>query len=394
MAGRGLKSCLQADFLRKIHPTVLLELLLRSLEPLAEKGFQFPADHDDKIDHKTLSGILAEPNDKLSALVEAIYLIANVGIDERFDELLEVATSLPVDVSGLRVTAPDLAARVYLVAPEALERMERANSFRRRRKFESFVAREPDKAIQIEHLSTDMSAIESDLRHRFHGMKRGRRCTVTRKDCPGEIRFLIQRGDPYTRQPSCDDVSSGSVFYRPERTDFVILDVINNELRVNGRDIAVVKLYVSVFCEHLFGDKERFVYSEKYTLEPLKERGSASLECSDIEGMESVTLIELEYRWPGPLNHCDKSQAADVLHALSRRWRVITGTAQFLMAKFSVKLTGEKAQRTVKIKPRNVAEYSHGEEGLIVEEWMRQRGFVLIGSAAKNAKTDAAVAGD
>jgi hypothetical protein len=26
--------------------------------------------------------------------------------------------------------------------------------------------------------------------------------------------------------------------------------------------------------------------------------------------------------------------------------------------------------------PRNVTEYSHGEEGLIIEEWMRQRGFV------------------
>jgi len=64
------------------------------------------------------------------------------------------------------------------------------------------------------------------------------------------------------------------------------------------------------------------------------------------------------------------------------------------MARFSIKLQDEKKRRSVKIVPRNVAEYSRGEEGLIIEQWLRQRGFVLIGRAAKDAEVNTAVAGD
>jgi hypothetical protein len=265
---RNLKSCLEADFLRKLDGTVLLKILSPSLDVLKEKGFQFPQESATDIDYKLLGGILAEPSEKLNALVEAIYLIANMGNDELFDELLEVAAGNSVDVSNLQVTAADLAARIYLIAPQELEKMERANSFQRRRRFESFVARDGTPPVQVDRLPNDMSAIEADLRTKFVKKKLGRKCTVTRKDCPGEIRFLIQRGEPYTRQPSCDDVNSGATFYRPERTDFTIVDLINNELRINAKGITVVKLYREVFCQHLFGDKDRFVYADKYTLEP------------------------------------------------------------------------------------------------------------------------------
>ncbi len=271
--------------------------------------------------------------------------------------------------------------------------MERANSFQRRRRFESFVARDGAPAVQVEQLLNDTSAIEADLRTKFVEKKLGRKCTVTRRDCPGEIRFLIQRGEPYTRQPSCDDVNSGATFYRPERTDFVIVDVINNELRINAKGITVVKLYREVFCQHLFGDKDRFVYADKYTLEPLKTKGKAALECSDIEGVKSVSLTELEYRWPGPFDHRDTSRATDVLRALSRRWSSIK-CADFVTAKFKVDLVDEERPRFVKIIARNTTDSSRGEEALIIEEWLRQRGFILIESTTKDAKSNATVPGD
>jgi len=392
LARRNLKSCLEADFLRKLQAKVLLEILLPTRDALTEKGFLCPPDGATKLDHKVLAGILAEPSDKLAELVEAIYLIANVGADERFDELHGAAQVLGVDTSDLKLTAPDLAARIYLKSPQTLERMERASSYERRRKFESFVTCTPAQPIDVAALPADLTSLEVELRERFGNMKRGRRCTVTRKDGPGEIRFVIQHGDPYTRQPSCNDESSGAVVYRPERTDFVILDLDNNELRISAKGIAVVKMFLEEFCKHLFGDKERFIYTEKYTLTPLKEKGKASLSCHDIEGMESVLLTQLEYRWPGTLDHRDNTRAKDVLGALAHRWRLIK-EADFVMAKFSVKLTGEKTKRSVKIAPRNVAEFTRGEEGLIIEEWLRKRGFVLIG-VATDADTDAAVAGD
>jgi hypothetical protein len=394
MGRSSSKSFLQLDLFKRIDSKVFLTLLLRFDSVLVHRGFKFPANHGDALDYRALASILAEPDEKTNDLVEALYLIANLGIDERFDELLEITNQNSVDVSDLRVTAPDLATRIYLAAPQALERMERGDSFHQRRKFESFIARDPTAVILRDKLSGDISGIETDLREWLVSKKRGRRCTVTRIDCPGEVRFLIQHGDPFTRQPSCDDSNSKSVIYRPERTDFVILDLINNEMRVNAKHIAEVKLYREVFCRRLFHDDNRFVYSEKYTLTPLREQGKASLECRDIDGMESVILKELEYRWPGPFDHRDRSRASDVLQALSFRWRSIRGSADFLMARFSIKLQDEKKRRSVKIVPRNVAEYSRGEEGLIIEQWLRQRGFVLIGRAAKDAEVNTAVAGD
>ena len=38
---------------------------------------------------------------------------------------------------------------------------------------------------------------------------------------------------------------------------------------------------------HLFGDENRFVFIEKYTLEPLRKDGVGALNCRDVEGIES-----------------------------------------------------------------------------------------------------------
>ena len=389
MARRNLKSCLEADFLKKLKGTILLKILTPFRSPLKEKGFQFPDVETGKIEYPVLAGILAEPGEQLVALVEAIYLIANVGIDERFDELLAASKTLKISIPDAKITAPDLAALVYLKSPQTLERLERASLYERRRKFECFVAREREKPIDAAKLPKTLAPLEDDLRERFRKLKRGRRCTITRTDGDGEIRYLIQRGDPYTRQPSCDDENSGAAVYRPERTDFVILDLVNNELRINARGIAVVEMYLEVFCAHLFGDKNRFIYARKYTLAPLKEMGRASLVCSDIEGMQSVKLVQLEYRWPGFLDHRDNTRATNVFSALAPRWKAIR-EAVFLMAKFKIKLTGEKTWRSVRIVPDNTAEFTHGDEGLIVEDWLRLRGFVLLGAATNEEADDAA----
>jgi hypothetical protein len=63
------------------------------------------------------------------------------------------------------------------------------------------------------------------------------------------------------------------------------------------------------------------------------------------------------------------------------------------MAKFSVKLRGERDPRSLRIKPRNIAEYSHGDEGEMIEEWMRHRGFIRIGAAAVDEEAGTLVEG-
>jgi hypothetical protein len=215
---------------------------------------------------------------------------------------------------------------------------------------------------------------------------------VIRKDAPGEVRFLVQHGQPCKREPSRRGGESTCTFFRPERTDVVIYDLVNNELRVNAGSLAELKLYRARFGQHLFSDEAKFVYAEKYTLEPLKE-GEGALSCRDIAGMEQVCLREIEYEWPGGLDHFERHKADDAFQALALLHRSIEREADIRMAKFAVKFEGERRARTVTIRPRNRAEYGRGEQALIIEEWLRARGFVLVGSAAEYAEAEPSMAG-
>jgi hypothetical protein len=388
MARRFQKSFTEPDLLKALQRPVLLLIVRPAAEVLAEKGFTLP-EANESLDYRALAASLAEPDSRINDLAEALFLIRNVGVDERFDELREVAGNLNVRIDPLDSVA-DIAARIYLAEPQALIRLDRANLYRRRRRFESFVTRD---ACQLspEQMLTDVSGLEGELSDWFVSTKRGRRCTVTRIACPGELRFLVQHGEPYTRRASCDDDHSGAVFYRPEQTDFVAFDFTYNELRINARHIREVKVYRRLFSLHLFDDEGFLVYAEKYTLEPLRSHGRAALEWRDIDGVEEVALEELECFWPGPYSHRDRTYATDVLAALSHRWRSVRATAELRMAKFGIKLRGERDPRSLRIKPRNVAEYSHGEEGEVIEEWMRHRGFIRIGAAAIDDETEAFV---
>ena len=187
----------------------------------------------------------------------------------------------------------------------------------------------------------DLSPLEEDLDAWFKSKKRGVGTRIIGNDAPGEVRFLVQHGQPYKREPSRKGRQSICTFFRPERTGLVIIDAVNNELRVNTSSLAEIKLYRRMFGKHLFGDEEKFVYAEKYTLDPLK-----------------------------------------VFMALALQERGIEREAKIRRAKFKVKLEGQKRERSVVIRPWNVADYGRGEAALIIEEWLRARGFVLVGSEA------------
>jgi hypothetical protein len=169
---------------------------------------------------------------------------------------------------------------------------------------------------------------------------------------------------------------------------------VHNELRINAGTIGDLKEYRAQFGTQLFGDEGKFVFAEKYTLEPLKTDGLAALNCRDIPGMDSVKLREIEYAWGGAFEHVEIHRAENLFHALELIQRSIETEAQIRKAVFKVKLDGEKKPRTVTIKAGNKSGYNRGEEAMIIEEWLRARGFVLTEEGAVDAQADAALAGD
>jgi hypothetical protein len=376
------KSFAQPDLLKTIQPANLIRLLQPCKDFLETRGLSWPCEDGSEIDYLKLAGILAEPDEWMdSQAVEGLHVIGNLGTDQNFDELLDIARRNFID-ADMEATAADLAARIWLEAPQALEMKERQAGSQRRRKFESFRARDPQEVLPAEQLPIQFDELEADLEGWFMSRKRGVGCRVIRTDLPGEIRFLVQHGQPCKREPSRKGPQSTCTFFRPEKTDLVIYDALHNELRISTSTIGELRLYREKFGKHVFGDTEKFVYTQKYTLAPLKTEGASSLQCRDVGGIEWVRLTELEYAWPCALDHTERHKANDVFKALEMRRRGIETQAKLLHARFAVKLAGEINPRPVSIQPPNVAEYGRGEEAAVIEQWLRAREFILVGSVA------------
>ena len=384
----------QPDFLKTIQPRNLIRILEPSREYLETRGLALPRADESEIDYLKLAGILAEPDEWMEAhVVEGLHIVGNLGTDENFDQLLDIARRnfIEVDVES---TAADLAAVIWLEAPQALELKEREVGSHRRRRFESFRARNPEDVLPAGRLPLQFDELEADLEGWFMSKKRGVGCRVIRADLPGEIRFLVQHGQPFKREPSRKGPQSTSTFFRPEKTDLVIYDALHNELRISTSTIGELRLYREKFGKHIFGDPEKFVYTQKYTLGPLKTEGVTSLKCRDVGGIDWVRLTEIEYRWPCAFDYTERHKASDVFKALEMKRRGIEAGAELLQARFTMKLAGETNPRPVLIRPPNIAEYGRGEEAAAIEQWLRVRGFVLVGSVAddENAQSFMAVA--
>ncbi len=249
-------------------------------------------------------------------LVEALHLISELGTDEYFDDLLQLAAEADLEVAD-EMTASDLAARIWLQAPRLLERRDREGLFDRRKSFDSFRASDPELAIAVHEIPADLSGLETELGNYFKEKKKGKGCRVIPRYAPAEVRFLVQHGQPCRREPSRKGAQSTCTFFRPERTDVVVLDLIHRELRMNAASAPDLRKYRELFGQHLFGNPQTFVYAEKYTLEPLRAHGEDSLRCRDVEGVDSVRVTQMDFDFGGAFENVVTERAHDVFKAMA-----------------------------------------------------------------------------
>jgi hypothetical protein len=373
------KTFAQPDLLKSIHPKTLIRLLEPCRGLLESRGLSLPREAGSELDYLGIDGVLASPGEWMDAhVVEGLHAIGSLGTNENFDDLLAIARRHSIDV-GMDATAADLAARIWLEAPHALQGKERETGWQRGREFESFRAREPRNVLP-EQCPIEFGTLEAALEAWFVAEKRGAGCRVTRIDSAGEIRFMVQHGRMCKRVPSRKGSQSAFILFRPEQTDLVIYDLHNNELRISAGPVGQMRLYREMFGKHLFGDAGMFVYAHKYTLTPLQTLGSAALYSRDVAGVEWVRLTEIEYAC-STFDYTERHKAEDVFQAMALTGRGIETGAQLQHACFAVKLAGETNPRPLAIRPPNVAEYGRGEEAAVIERWLRARGFVLTGSA-------------
>ncbi len=371
------------DMLRQFEPSILLRIVQTAEGFFTSKAFAIPPPNNgDEIDYDALAGILADPDGEMpSDLVDGLYLISELGNEACFDDLLQVAGEADIPV-GEEVTPQDLAALIWLTRPRLLQQKAQESNFERRKTFESFAPADPAMVIDPAELPQDLGDLEAALREYFRGKKKGRRCRVFRKNTPDAIHFYVQHGQACRREPSVKGEESTCTFFRPERTDVVILDTANPELRINSASAPDMRKYRELFGLHLFGSAETFRYADKYNLEQLRKLGQASLECSDFADLESAHLTELEMDWGGALNNKSIEKADDVFTALEIRHAAIPDQPALKRAKIKVKLKGVKKPRVLSLVAGNKSGYPRGEEAAIFEEWLRAREFIVYGKRA------------
>lgn len=315
------------------------------------------------------------------------------------EDLLEEMGLLPEkDRIGLdgesELTPADVAVRVWLKAPDLLERLHAEQFVGERKSFEYYRSAKPPSGPFIPPSQAVTKALEKDLGEWFASKKKGDVVRVFAYPKSGEVWFLIRHGNTFRRESAVKSGQSASVFFRPETHDVLVYNEVIGELGINADSKGEKEIYRRMLGRHLFGGEDHFPSTNnKYTLAPLKDDGPASLVCSDVEGIDWIRLREVSYFWGGAQGEIEIRRAGDIFEALKARDKRIPDKARIIGAKFQVKFSDSKTPRSVGIRPTNVAKFTRDDDGRLVEEWLGKRGFSKTRSTEPDEAVPAAVAG-
>ncbi|MCI0341372.1 MAG: hypothetical protein L0216_09535 [Planctomycetales bacterium] len=371
----------------------------RVAEPLAPYGNSPAAAAErDGLDYEVLAGVLLAPDDDTPpALVDQLYMIHEMATDEGMQVLLDANDTLPekdrINFNGASDLSPaDVAILVSLKAPEILERKHAEQFVGERKSFEYYLSSETPTGAFKSPLRAKVEALEQELGQWFASKKKGDLVRVFVYAKPDEVWFLVRHGDAFRREGAVKSGQSTSVFYRPEKHDLLVYNPAIGEMRINAGSKGEKELYRRSFGKHLFSGEDHFPSSNrKYTLDPLKADGANSIVCTDVNGIDSIQLTEVTYFWGGAQNEIEVRRAGDVFAALKERDRKIPNT-RIIGARFRMKFSDSKTPRSVNLRPPNVAKFTRDDDGKLVEEWLKKRGFSSTKRQEANAEDRAPVA--
>jgi hypothetical protein len=210
----------------------------------------------------------------------------------------------------------------------------------------------------------------------FSRKRRGRTVKVVVFEEPDEYCFMLRKGEPLTRDSSITPTGdTDCVYYRPERFDIAVLrpKIAEIRLAIYRKAPWIVEAYRTMFGYVFYGDREFFSGDDVFTLEPLMTSRAKALSCKEVDGMESVTLVQCKFATA-------KKEIAAVHGDLAMK--IVGGLklellegAKIVSAKFRVKFTDSRAERMVTVKAGNMAEFKYDDDGRKIEKWLIEKGF-------------------
>ncbi len=383
------------EILKGVAPQRLIAFLEPQRRFFTSRGFAMPPPGStEELDFKGLIEIFMSPDVKTpKELIDALFFVDEMATTEGMDSLLAEATRQRLKLDpGTDHSPADVAVQVWLLDKDLLERKHAEQFLVKPRSFESYQTDrspvppfKPPTAAQLRNL-------EQALDDWFEQKQRGRGARVFPYTRDDGVWFLVRHGEPFKREESLDGTEPSSVCYRPSKYDVLVYLPAIGEVRINARSKGEKQLYCAQFGKHLFADENFFPGTNKYTLDPLRESGEASLRCADVKGLEWIKLKEVHLYWGGPQSEVEIRKADDVFAALKGRNRSLPETARLIRAVFQVKFTDSKTPRSVTIRPSNIAQFTRDSDAEQVEEWLDKRGFIISKAVEEHETARAAMA--
>lgn len=377
MASFHLRRFSSPAVLKQVEHALLLKFLEPHRPALEGRGVEFV--ERARFDFDALASVLMNPGDDApEALLDAFFFVDEVAVPECYEDLLDEARRVGIELGDTPNLSPaDLAVRIWLDDPEALQRFHAERFLVRTKKFEHF----PSVSTRVPSIKqpTDvvMQVLQDHLNAFFETRKKGRGTRIFPFVREESIWFLIRHGEKLKREGTIENGEPSSIFYRPEKFDIVIFDRDLGELAIHASSKGEKETYCHAFGKHLFGNEGLFSLETdgKFTLAPIIERGPDCLVCTDIDGMESARLAELQWRHDSDRYHLEIHKTDDVFAALAEIRRAIPRSATLVKAVFKVKFRSAERERSVAIKPPNVAIFDRESDAPRVHEWLTRRGF-------------------
>jgi hypothetical protein len=307
-------------------------------------------------------------------LVTMLFLIDEMATPEGMDVLIDAAAAQRLELE-LASSPADIAVQVALAAPALLERKHAERAYSRVKSYVHFgAAREGLEAKPVTKIL--LRRIEDDLDQWFESRNRGRGSSVFPMIVGGSQVFMIRHGRPLKREETLRDRKASSICYRPAVYDVVLFNAVTCELSVHAGTKGEQHLYRRVFGEHLFNDADMFPGEDKYTLKPLRTLQADALAPGNVDGIETITLRECQFRYGGAPWEIQARTSNDLFALFEHLGQGFPNGGELIRAKFAICFSDSDTPRQVTIKPPNVALYARDGDREIVEQWLALRGFI------------------
>ena len=361
--------------LRSLGREHLGRLLDRYAAEMIGAGMRVPVFEDDETYYRELARVFTRPEGIPASLHDALFHIKALDND-RGEERLVMAVNeglVQIDLAGEHSTA-DKALLAWLQDEELVKRLHIQVDLDRSK---SFITFQPQGGGDLKpaDFPAIKAALESDLAPIFGKHGRGEWAEVGCHEREDELVFVIRHAEPFRRETEKGEAGAVPRYYWPVGQDLVIFSRGFGDLRTNATARWLKEAYAKVFGYRLLGRADLFKEAPKYTLEPLRNLGLFAL-LGAAYGLESIQLQELESLVDPTTNDRRIRRATDVLEAYEKEGGLPTGEP-LMAAKFRVRFTGRRHDRTVVIRVPNRAKYTQDKEGYAVTQWLKETGFIV-----------------